>query len=108
MLPLGDTWRDREEGRASVLHVLAQPVTQPKLGLDRDELGTRVADVGKEEQPGVHPAQAVAPIDEVVAPAEHFGSAVVARVHQTYVRIGRHNWLLVAACEIEVRLAELA
>ena len=69
-----------------MLHILAQPVTQPKLGLDRDELGTRVADVGKEEQPGVHPAQAVTPIHEVVAPAEHFGSGIVARVHQPRAR----------------------
>jgi hypothetical protein len=29
-------------------------------------------------------------------------------VYQTYVRVGRHNWLLATAGEIEIRLAELA
>ena len=69
---------------------------------------TRIPDVGEEEQPGVHASQAVTPVDEVVAAAEHFGAAVVARVHQADMRIGRHQRLVIAALESEIRLAELA
>jgi hypothetical protein len=91
-----------------VLQIFAQPVTQSKLGLDRDEVGTRVAQEGKEEQSGVHAAQAITAVHEVVTPAEHFGAAIAARAHEAYVRIGCHQWPLIAALEIEVWLAELA
>ena len=74
---LGRSRWDREERRAGVLEVLAQPVAESEFHLDRDEVGARVADVGEEEQPGVQPAQAVAAVDEVVAAAQHPGAAVV-------------------------------
>jgi hypothetical protein len=104
---LSDTARHREKRRARVLHVFAQPVAKAELHLDRDEVGAGIPNIGEEEKSSVQPAEAVTPVDEVVAAAQHLGAPVVCRVHHAYVRIGRDDRLIVTALDCEIRLAEL-
>src|SRR4051794_34309551 len=60
-----------EDRRAGELEVLHDRVVARHLGLQRDEVRARVADVGDEEQPRVQTAEGVRAVDEVVAPPEH-------------------------------------
>ncbi len=96
-----------EQRRAGVLDVFGHAVPGNRV-LHRDVVGSRVADVGQEEQPGVEATQAGTAVDEVVATTQHLDAVVEGRMRHPDVRAvlaisGTPPWPL----QGEIRIAEL-